>query len=48
MAAQQKKPLDATAVSAAVSVVLGLLLIWVSLRPVRVSARYGNWNRYIR
>jgi hypothetical protein len=38
----------ASAVSTAAGVVLGLLLIWVSLRPVAVAARYGSWNRYIR
>jgi len=31
-----------------VSVALGLLLAWVSLRSVSVEARYGGWNRYIR
>jgi hypothetical protein len=40
--------LGATALSAAVGVVLGLLLIWVSLRPVTVIHDYGNWNRWIR
>jgi len=39
---------EASAAASAISVVLGLLLAWVSLRPVRVDLRYGGWNRYIR
>ncbi|HKY95409.1 MAG TPA: vitamin K epoxide reductase family protein [Kiloniellales bacterium] len=38
----------ADSLATVISVGLGLLLIWVSLRPVTVTVRYGDWNRFIR